>query len=167
LFVEQGAKHTKKKKKKKKKIKVLDWLRGRTDLDQRRLFVLGRSIGGAVALHLAQERPNVLAGLILENTFTCIGDLVDVLMPKLSYFKFLLRNPWRNVDVVPRLQLPCLFISSGKDELIPKEMMPRLRSLYGGETDSIHFPDAGHMNANQFPGYDAKIAAFIKQTKKP
>ncbi len=150
-------------------VQVLDWLARRDDLDQSRLFVLGRSIGGAVALHLAQERPGVLAGLMLENTFTCIADLIDVLMPKLSYFKFLLRNPWRNVDVVPHLKLPCLFISSGKDELIPKGMMPRLQSLYGANKDlveSIHFPDAGHMNANQFPGYDAKIASFIHKHER-
>lgn len=143
-------------------IEVLDWISRKTQLDQSRLFLLGRSIGGSVAVHLAQERPALLAGLILENTFTCIGDLVDVLMPKLSYFKFLLRNPWRNVDVVPQLKVPCLFISSGKDELIPRGMMPKLEQIYGGAIkESIHFPEAGHMNANQFPGYDAKIASFI------
>jgi pimeloyl-ACP methyl ester carboxylesterase len=136
-------------------------------LDKSRLFVLGRSIGGAVALHLAASRPGVLAGLILENTFTAIGDLVDILMPALRHFKFLLRNPWRNVDIVPQLQLPCLFISSGKDELIPREMMPRLMRLYGAkEKDMIHFPEAGHMNANTFPGYDTKIASFIHQFPK-
>ncbi len=141
---------------------VLDWLLQRKDIDLGRLFVLGRSIGGAVGIHLAAARPDVLAGLILENTFTGIGDLVDVLMPKLSYFKFLLRNPWSNAEVVPKLRIPCLFISGGKDELVPQRMMPRLMELYGGAVkERLHFPDGGHMNCNQLPGYNEKINAFI------
>jgi pimeloyl-ACP methyl ester carboxylesterase len=144
-------------------VEVLDWLLQRSDIDTKRVFLFGRSIGGAVAVHLAAARPDALAGLILENTFTCIGDLVDVLMPKLGYFKFLLRNPWVNIEVVPKLRIPCLFISGGKDEMIPQPMMPRLRELYGGAMKEVlHFPEGGHMNCNMFPGYNEKISKFLK-----
>jgi len=42
-----------------------------------RLFVFGRSLGGAVATELAMNKGNHLQGIIIENTFTSIGDMVD------------------------------------------------------------------------------------------
>jgi pimeloyl-ACP methyl ester carboxylesterase len=41
--------------------------------EAQRVVVFGRSIGGAVAVDLAQDRP--LAGLVLESTFSSIGDV--------------------------------------------------------------------------------------------
>jgi fermentation-respiration switch protein FrsA (DUF1100 family) len=148
-------------------LEVLDWLLQRPEVDAKKIFVLGRSIGGAVAVHLAKSRQQKLAGLILENTFTRIGDLVDILMPKLSYFKFLLTNPWSNEDVVKELAIPCLFISSGRDELIPKAMMERLREQYAGTVKEwVFYPDAQHMNAHTFPYYNFKIKQFVESCTK-
>ena len=42
-----------------------------------RIFVFGRSLGGAVATELAMNKSNHLKGVIIENTFTSIGDMVD------------------------------------------------------------------------------------------
>jgi hypothetical protein len=36
------------------------------------------------------KKSNSIKGLILENTFTSIGDLVDKLMPLVAKFKFLI-----------------------------------------------------------------------------
>jgi alpha-beta hydrolase superfamily lysophospholipase len=58
--------------------------------------VYGRSLGGAVAINLASQQvyQNVIKGLILENTFTSISDMIDSVLPVLKYFKFLSRNRW-------------------------------------------------------------------------
>jgi len=66
---------------------VMLYLAGRADIDHGRVFLFGRSLGGAVAVRAAanQARPHErLAGIMLENTFTCIGDMVDHVMPWLS-----------------------------------------------------------------------------------
>jgi len=39
--------------------------------------VFGRSLGGAVAVELAMNKGNHLRGVIIENTFTSIADMVD------------------------------------------------------------------------------------------
>lgn len=141
---------------------VLEWVAQRSDVDAERLFVLGRSIGGAVGIHVAAARPRLLAGMIVENTFTSVSELVDAVMPHLSYFKFLLRHPWNNIALAPRLHLPALFIQSGRDELIPRHHMPALERSWGGRAKHSFFaPDAGHMTANAAPGYDERIAEFI------
>ena len=143
-------------------IEALEWVAAHEELDAAKIFVLGRSIGGAVALHLASERQGLLAGLIVENTFTTIGELVDKLMPQFRYFKFLMTNPWRNIDMMANLRLPCLFICSGTDELIPQGMMKRLHDAYQGVLrEWVHYPGAGHMNAHTFPRYNNHIADFF------
>ena len=119
-------------------VEVFDWISAREEIDPTRLVVLGRSIGGAVAIHLAQKRPQI-AGLILENTFTTVSELIDRLMPNLRYFKFLLTNPWRNEDIVPSLSMPVLFLCSQKDEMIPEEMMKRLHEKFGGNDKLVVF----------------------------
>lgn len=66
----------------------------RTDIDHDKIFAFGRSLGGAVAVHLAASFPKEIKGLIIENSFTSIEDMIDVMFPVLSYFKFLCRNPY-------------------------------------------------------------------------
>ena len=45
-------------------------LRSRPDVDSSRIFVFGRSLGGAVAVDLCSKNRERVACLILENTFT-------------------------------------------------------------------------------------------------
>jgi pimeloyl-ACP methyl ester carboxylesterase len=59
------------------------------------MFAVGRSLGGAVAAYAALIEPEVLDGLVLENTFTSIPDMVDSLFYLVGYFKpLVLRIKW-------------------------------------------------------------------------
>jgi hypothetical protein len=46
-------------------------------IDKSSILVFGRSLGGAVATYLASRHSEEIAGLMLENTFTCISDMVE------------------------------------------------------------------------------------------
>jgi hypothetical protein len=91
------------------------------------VFVLGRSLGGAVAIYVINQlKPNI-RGLILENTFTSMSDLIDKIFPFLKLIKnFLLKNHWPTKDRISFLKIPILFFMSAKDELIPIEQMQEL-----------------------------------------
>ena len=53
----------------------------RADIDPRRVVLFGRSLGGAVATYAAcHSRPHI-SGLILENTFSRVVDLVPHMLP--------------------------------------------------------------------------------------
>lgn len=56
---------------------AMDFILQRTDIDKKRIFLFGRSLGGAVSIHLAAQPyySHHLAGLILENTFTSLPDI--------------------------------------------------------------------------------------------
>lgn len=104
-------------------------------IDGSRVFVFGRSLGGAVSIALASTLSTngekmLPQGIILENTFVSISALVDSLFPIIA-FKSLkdrfLRLRWYSIDRIPEVEVPFLFISGQKDELIPTWHMEALR----------------------------------------
>ena len=52
---------------------VLDWTLRWKKISNSNIFVFGRSMGGAVAIHLASKYQHRLWGIIIENTFTSIS----------------------------------------------------------------------------------------------
>lgn len=96
------------------------------------IYAFGRSLGGAVAIDLALARPEKVAGVIVENTFTSISDMVDCLMPWLSPIKpLVLKIGWNSKQALTtsRLSMPFLFLAGGKDELVPHSHMLDLYRL--------------------------------------
>lgn len=84
------------------------------------LFLIGRSLGGAVATFAATIEPDLFDGIILENTFTSISDMVDSLFYSVSFFKyFILRIDWDTKALVSTIKLPMLIITGDKDEIVP------------------------------------------------
>ena len=89
--------------------------------------MIGRSLGGAVAAYMAThpETPNNLfTGVILENTFTSISDMVDnMFFPPITTFKdYILTIGWKTIDLVPSLNIPVLYITGDQDEIVPTKM---------------------------------------------
>ena len=107
---------------------AMEYIMSRTDvIDTKKVFVMGRSLGGAVATYVLASGDYKVRGAILENTFTSIDDMVDKIFPYVSFFKrWILRNHWRTIDLVGKLSVPILFIIAQKDELVPPEMSERL-----------------------------------------
>lgn len=104
------------------------------NVDPKRLFVFGRSLGGAVAFHMAQYSQSSslppLAGLIVENTFLSISKMVDHLMPYVAPLKMLiLRIGWDSERIAPSIRIPTLFLAGAKDTLVPHSHMLELFNL--------------------------------------
>lgn len=87
------------------------WVKARAEIDQSKVFLFGRSLGGAVAIALAADllarrAPQLPAGLILENTFTSVADMARNLFPPLALggplVERLIHNKWPSVDRVRR-----------------------------------------------------------------
>lgn len=68
----------------------LEFALSREDVNNDRIYLFGRSLGGAVAAELGMNKSNSLKGIILENTFTSIAEMVDQLMPMVAMFKKLI-----------------------------------------------------------------------------
>jgi len=109
-------------------LAVLDYAFSRKDiLDVNRIYILGSSIGGAVSIYGQSQGQYKIAGLILENTFTTMAEVVDEVMPAVKSVKWLLLgNYWNSIERIAKIKSPILFISGLEDEMLPPEMMNRL-----------------------------------------
>ncbi|RIA99510.1 Alpha/Beta hydrolase protein [Glomus cerebriforme] len=140
------------------------------------LYLYGHSLGGAVALYLASQ-PSIqkdLSGIIIENTFTSIKDMVITIYPQnwlpykyLVRLPFVLWNKWENSRVIQEITTPMLFLSSRNDEIIPREQMLKLYELAGKSEKKVwvDFDKALHMNTHIFKEYLESIKKFIIETK--
>lgn len=106
---------------------TLEYVLNRDDIDKDRLYIFGRSLGGAVATQLAMKNSNRLKGLIVENTFTSIADMVDQIMPHVAPFKFLIQRIfYPTIDRIGSVTCPILFIRGMKDEIVPCQQSIKL-----------------------------------------
>jgi len=65
---------------------------------------------------------NQIKGVIVENTFTSIGAMVDRLMPLVANFKWLVQRIfYPSIDRVGKITAPLCIIRGLKDEIVPAE----------------------------------------------
>ena len=106
---------------------ALQYLRSRSDIDTSKIVVFGRSLGGAVAVHLATNPATAdkFGALLLENTFTTLPDLAVSLLPLLLLVVPFSRNQWRSIDEIRKhgLKVPTMFFAAVHDEMIPHQQM--------------------------------------------
>jgi len=76
----------------------------------------GRSLGGAVAAHLAETHPP--RALILESAFTSVPDVARGMYPWLPV-RLLARFQYNTLERIGRIACPKLIIHSRGDDLIP------------------------------------------------
>lgn len=147
-------------------MRHLAYLARKGQVDPSKIWVYGESLGGGVAVHIAEKYgPARVRGLILENTFTSLLDMIDRTSPAFSVFKPLSRNRWTNIDKVPALKMPILFLSGLRDAFIPPEMMKELyeKATSSSMTELAEFPDGTHNRTWMMEGYFDRIKQFIEQ----
>ena len=128
-------------------------------VDPRRIFPLGRSLGGAAAADLALRRP--MGGVIIESSFTSLRDMARSLVPFLP--RGLASNRFDVLTRIRGLGIPALFVHGERDELVPVAMGRRLYEAHPGPKDWYGLPRAGHNDTHIIGGsaYFQRLAAFI------
>eukprot|EP00696_Hemimastix_kukwesjijk_P012271 gnl/Hemi2/25392_TR8547_c0_g1_i1.p1 gnl/Hemi2/25392_TR8547_c0_g1~~gnl/Hemi2/25392_TR8547_c0_g1_i1.p1 ORF type:complete len:483 (+),score=74.69 gnl/Hemi2/25392_TR8547_c0_g1_i1:193-1449(+) len=141
---------------------ALDHLLARSDIDPRQIFLFGRSLGGAVAIALATQRQSQLCGLLLENTYTSILDMIDVVHPLLRPFKLVVRDRWMSCERILNITIPTLFISGLRDKHVPPAHMTSLHALCGSATKRlVQIPSGTHNRTYTQPDYFVHLHAFL------
>ena len=105
---------------------ALAYLRSRDDVNPERIVYYGRSLGGAVASHLATE--DAPYRLILESSFTSTPDMARVQFPFLPLGP-LLYTRYSNREHLAAVHAPVLIIHGDRDRTVPPQHADKLHAI--------------------------------------
>jgi len=83
------------------------------------LIIMGRSLGSASALELAEFYSERIDGLIIESGFAFAGPLMELLGIDLAAIRFNESVGFRNADKIKHVRKPTLIIHAEHDHIIP------------------------------------------------
>jgi len=131
---------------------AFDHLAARPDVAADRIIAWGRSLGGAAACALADQRD--IAGLILESTFTGVRPLAR----RFGLIGPLVRDPFDNLAIVEMFEGPVLVLHGEHDSIIPVEHGRQLaRAAPAAE---LHVLPCGH---NDCPLQLSLVSSFLER----
>ncbi len=131
------------------------------------IFIYGHSLGGAVAIDLAVKHPEA-AGLIVDSSFTSIGDIAK-LQGKFWMFpvNLILNQQFDSIRKVRSLQIPVLFIHGTADLQVPAFMSQQLYAAAPKPKQLLLVSGAGHNNVAEIAGvqYFQAVQKFLQQVQ--
>ncbi|MCA9007518.1 MAG: alpha/beta hydrolase [Planctomycetaceae bacterium] len=117
------------------------WLASRAGVEETEIVLMGRSLGGAVAVDLAAE--DGARGLVLASTFSSLPDAaayhVPWILPSLNMTQRL-----NSAGKIGNYSGPLLQSHGDKDQLIPIELGRKLFDAAGEPKQFVVIPGAGH-----------------------
>jgi len=134
-------------------------------VDPARVFFLGESLGGAVALDLALERPP--AGLVLLSAFTGIRELGRLHYPFVP--AALVPDAYPTLRRIHELRAPLLVLHGDRDDIVPIAHGSALFEAARGPKRMHVFPGLGHNDLVTLAGaeFASVIAAWVRELLQP
>lgn len=126
-----------------------------------RVAVFGRSLGGAVAVDLAQHRG--LAGVILESTFSSLPDAGAVHFG--SFIGKFVKGHWPSDERIRNIRAPLLFFHGDQDATVPHRLGRKLFAAANEPKSFETLHGARHNDTVRVGGapYLARIGAFLDE----
>lgn len=132
---------------------ALDYLRGRADVDAKRIILFGQSIGGAISIALAAERRDDLAAVVLDSPFTGYREIArhhilrnPVMLMVAWWFPFGIEKGHDPIECIGRISpTPILIIHGSDDRIVPPSMGRRLFDAAGDPKELWQIDATDHM----------------------
>jgi uncharacterized protein len=139
------------------------WLAARPEVDPSRIAYFGESLGAAVALRLAVERPP--AALVLRSPFTSLADVGRLHYPWLPV-RLLLADRYPSAERVADLTVPLLVVAGEHDRIVPAALSRRLYDAAAEPKRFVLVPGADHNDTALLDGRQlvGEIARFLEGT---
>jgi fermentation-respiration switch protein FrsA (DUF1100 family) len=142
-------------------LAAVRYLAARDRTDPTRLVYFGESLGAAVAVALALERPPAV--LVLRSPFTSMTEVGRYHYPFLPV-RLMLRDRWPSIDRVRQVRSPLLVIAGTDDRIVPYAQSQALFDAAPGPVKRFIAVDgAGHNDAGLAAGerLSAQVARFV------
>ncbi len=123
---------------------------------------MGRSLGSAVAVHVASEREVDRLVLITPfDSFVSVGEAHFPVFP----IRWLLRDRHDAASRAARVRAPVLAVIAGDDEIIPRASAEALVSAFApGQVRTVLLPGAMHNTTSLARGYLTAIRSFMEDS---
>lgn len=108
-------------------------------------YIVGHSLGGAIAAELARRRPEA-DGLVLEATFTSVADMIDLSPWGFLPVGLILTQKFDTLAKMPEIRVPVLVTHGTRDSIVPVRMGERLYEAAKSPKRFIRVDGAGHHN---------------------
>jgi pimeloyl-ACP methyl ester carboxylesterase len=126
----------------------------------RNLFIIGRSLGAAVAVYLAAQRP--VSKVILVTPFKSIHSLVREKFPPLHLF---IKQKFPSDEYAPEITASLLMLIGESDTLISNENSKSLFNIWKGKKQLKSIEHAGHNDIHQSIEFETAIKEFVNGDK--
>lgn len=137
---------------------MFDWLLERTHVDQKRIAVVGRSLGSGVAVQLGVRRP--VHSLVLVTPYDSILAIAKKRFRGVPV-GFILKHRFESDKHVEKLTAPIYVLRAAEDSIVPHThtdtLVAKLATLHADET----VPDSDHCNIPYLPETQSRIAAYL------
>ena len=137
-----------------------NWLAKKTERKPNEVILIGRSLGGGVAVDLAAEQG--ASALVLQSTFTRLTDAAASSYPFLPVH-WLMRNRYDSIEKIVRYEGPTIISHGSADQVIPPK---QAETLYHASPSPrkrlINLGPRGH-NAAQPTEYYTELLGFFEE----
>jgi len=141
-------------------LAIYDAVTLRQDIDRTRIVVFGRSLGTALAAHLAAARP--VAGAILVSPYDSLTAVGKEHYPWLPV-SLLLRHRFDALADASRNRMPLLAVVGEADTIIPPERSRALFDAWEGPKTWLVVPGAGHNTLSASEIFWDGVAHFLDE----
>lgn len=135
------------------------WLAARKQVPEHEVILMGRSLGGAVAVDLAAK--DGAKGLVLASTFTSLPDVAKGVLP-LAPARLLMTQRFNSLAKIQNYYGPLLQSHGDADQLISIDQGRALFAAAPGKKEFIVIPNAGH-NDPQNEQYRLALDRFLQE----
>jgi fermentation-respiration switch protein FrsA (DUF1100 family) len=122
-------------------IAAFDHLRG-AGVPGTRIVLYGESIGGAVALAVAAERP--CAGVVVQSSFSSLSSMALRVYPWLPLTALLARGSFPSAERAKGLTAPILVAHGTRDTIVPFAEGEKLKAAAGARAELLPIEGADH-----------------------
>ncbi len=139
-------------------LKIFDQMVQYPGVHPEEIYLMGRSLGAAVAVYVASERP--VKGLILVTPWDSLGRVAQRHYPYLP-ISLLLKHPFDSLSLAKKLEVPLLGLVAAKDSIIPPSHARNFMNHYRGPKTTVVIEGAEHNDVQDFPEYWRSIHQFL------
>lgn len=137
----------------------VEWLLKDHNLAQDELIFYGESLGTGVAVQMATEYD--IKALILDVPFNTAVDVAKSKFPIFPFLDALMKDQYRSVDKIDRINAPVLIGLAGKDRIVPARFGRKLFEAAVEPKQLKEYPPSGHMDIHIY-GFDKDMLAFLE-----